>query len=336
MYEWTHTSKSTHIVTGTPPNLHNSKLRVISTPNDVFNSFNESSASILKQIGDTGDVNFIINRLKIAKSKFHKCQMDASSLDVIAEVFNDLEMICSELFAVRNKLLSRKDLMNETDLLNETNSLYVSCVNETVSDLKDINATNEENNSTVETIENLDNDSTEDFKQNICDKIETCKYCGGKTSTTIEMDVARDVDNREDKETQTSYSLINEDEKKVETNSTTNATVSSSEKNSTPNSCQNVQNIPIPPPMPVSNSILPTTTSSIPPPPPPPPPMQSFSLNSTVTMASASVSNTPQSMPPPPPPIPPPLPGNNNLINTTITPISSIPPPPPPPGSREW
>lgn len=295
MYEWAHTSKSQQM--STPPNILRSKLRgnfATSTPDN--GKWNESFA--VEATSDTIDVQSVQNRLQVAKSKFNESQMDAASLNVMSEVFKDLEMICTELSVVRMKLLSQKYLLNETD-----NELYVSCINETLAEP----SINEENNSTGQTIENVDNESAVgDNEQNICDKIENCKLCE-KESQTIESDVGTRID----KETQTSENLTNGIGTKVETNCTKTANALA----------QNAQNAPIPPPMPNATQIkAPSTSIPIPPPmphttlisystpPPPPPPMQPF-LNSS---SSSAVTSTPQSMPPPPPPMPSPMPGNAN------------------------
>lgn len=282
-----------------PKKFHNSKLRSNFTCSTAANGDHDNctesfDVTINKQTSDTADVNFIEDRLTVAKSKLNECQMEAAPLNTLSEVFKDLEMICAELFAVQKKLSSQNDFLDETD-----NDLYVSCVNDTVQ-LK--NSLNEEFNSTIETI---NNQSTEDYEQNNCDKIEICKNCGRASPTTREEEVQvpeADV-NCLEKSTQTesNSNIPNEREQKLKIEDTTKTPV----------------NIPIPPPMPIA-----TTTSSIPPAPPPMPPAPPPMPPALPQMSPApppmpppfpsSVSQMPQPMPPPPPPIPPPLPGNSS------------------------
>lgn len=313
MYEWTHTMKQPHL--NTPTKFHNSKLRsnfTCTTTNGVHDNFNESfDVTTIKQTSDTADVDVIQKRLSVAKSKLNECQMEVAPLNILSEVFEDLEMICAELLAVQRKLTSQNDFQNETD-----NELYVSCINETIQ-LK--NSFNEEFNSTIETIRN--NQSTEDFKQNTCDKIEFCKNCGNASTTIEEVKVPEADANFLEKWTQTELS---ETEQKLKIDG-----IANSEATLTSNSCQS---IPIPPPMPITE-----TTSSLPPVPPPmppaPPPMPpGLSQMSPVPppMPPPFPSNMPQPMPPPPPPIPPPMPGNSPTTRPASLLPSTIPPPPPP------
>lgn len=339
MYEWTHTMKQPHL--NTPTKFHNSKLRsnfTCTTPNGDHDNFNERfDVTTIKQTSDTADVDVIQKRLSVAKSKLNECQMEVAPLNILSEVFKDLEMICVELLAVQKKLTSQNDFLNETD-----NDLNVSCINDTIQ-LE--NSFNEEFNSTIETIRN--NQSTEDFKQNTCDKIEICKNCGN-SSTTIEEVKVPEVDaNFLEKWTQTELSsiMLSETEQKLKIEGTEN-TVRNSEATLTSNSCQNIQSIPIPPPMPITattSSLVPPVPPPMPPAPPPmppaPPPMppalspQMSPVPPPMPPPFPSVSNMtnmPQQIPPPPPPIPPPMPGNSTASLLPSLP-STIPPPPPGP-----
>lgn len=279
----------------TPKKIPNSKSRgnfTFGGPNSNHDNFSESvDIATIKLTSDTADLNSIQTKLSVTKSKLNECRMEAAPSDILAEVFKDLEMICAELFAVQRKLSSQNDFLNETD-----NDLYVSCVNDT------IQLANEEFNATTETIRSVDSVTTEDYRQNTCDKIEICNNCGNACTTLdSEVKVPEKNVNLLEKWTQTepSSNMTNETEQQLETEGPTIAAAITAEA-----TLKSSQSIPIPPPMPQISSILPIVTSSTPPAPPPMPPPFPSNLSPLV----------PPSMPPPPPPIPPPMPGNLRRI----------------------
>lgn len=333
MYEWTHTIKQQYLKT--PSKLQNMRLRInstSSTTNGDKNDYNESAnvSSILQQTSDTGDVKFIQNRLNVAKTKLNECQMEASSFNILTEVFKDLEMICTGLLAVQEKLSSENDLLNETD-----NDLYVSCVNETImlanfSESEDETIHKDELDSTNNsTLENSKDITTKDYEQSTCDKIEICQTCGNVSKSNEEVSEPGTIDSRLEKWTQTELSSINPNEHEQELERVSKKSVN---ETLTSTSSHNTQNVPIPPPMPpsvmpiITSTIpvpppLPATTSSVPPPPPIPPALQSI---------------PPPPPPPPPlipsgPPMPPPMPGNISSVSLAPPPPIGPPPPPLPP-----
>lgn len=346
MYEWTYTGKSPNIKTSLK--FDNLRFRNNFTSNgdkDIENP----DVSIYEQTLETSDIKFLQNRLNVAKTKLNECQMDASSFNILTEVFKDLEMICSELLAVRKKLLSQNDLLNETE-----NDLYVSCVNETMQlqNLTQFDGEESYNgeltsaNSTA-TLENIDNVTAEDNKQNICDKIEICKNCGKENMYHQEVNEIKTPVDQLEKWTQTESSSIKPNEhEQLKTTGTINTPVNSSTTTSKITNCENVQSVPIPPPMPPSFSSASTSSSTTVPPPPPMPPAVSH-----MPPAPPPMPNAAQSLPPAPPmmmtqlhpppipsgpPMPPPMPGNISDSTTKTTqpslPLSTPPfgPPPPP------